>query len=146
YLALRNFYDDSPAAALTYADLSGEYAARETLTAAEWQQVLQRGMQTLNERERQIIALVAFEGRSVREAAQQMKESYVNGRNLYYRGLRKMRQQLPTMPLIGPIDSHKSRKIRLGRFSIHELRHGSNPPFSQQAAWLRRKAYSGVWN
>ena len=63
-----------------------------------------------------------------------------------FAGLGAGHQQLPTMPLIGPIDSHKSRKIRLGRFSIHELRHGSNPPFSQQAAWLRRKAYSGVWN
>jgi RNA polymerase sigma-70 factor (ECF subfamily) len=94
YLALRNFYDDSPAAALADADLSGEYGAREGLTAREWQQVLQRGMKALNEREREMIALVAFEGRSVREAAQQMRESYVNGRNLYYRGLRKVREFL----------------------------------------------------
>src|SRR6516225_10836498 len=45
-----------------------------------------------------------------------------------FAGLGAGHQQLPTMLLIGPIDTHKSRKIRLGRLSIHELRHESSPP------------------
>ena len=94
YLGLRRFYDDSPAAALAEAQLAGESKGREGLTSQEWQQVLQRALLELNPNERRIIGMVAFDGLTVREAAGQIKESYMNGRNLYYRGLKKLRQFL----------------------------------------------------
>ena len=94
FLSFRRFYDDSPASALAEAQLAGDSSRREGLTAQEWQQVLQRAMQDLNTNERRIIGLVAFDGLTLREASGQLQESYVNGRNLYYRGLKKLRQFL----------------------------------------------------
>jgi len=52
---------------------------------------LERGMSELNDKERQIIEAMAFDGLTVREASERVRESYVNGRNHYYRGLRKLR-------------------------------------------------------
>lgn len=101
YLALRNFYDASPAAALLDLELAGE-RGREGMTIQEWQGVLQNGMKELSGKERQIIEWIAYEGLTVREASERIRESYVNGRNLYYRGLRKLRhflcQTTPTRP------------------------------------------------
>jgi RNA polymerase sigma-70 factor (ECF subfamily) len=94
YLALRSFYDGSSAAALAERELAGEWRGSEGLTSDEWRQMLTRGMKALTEKERQIIRVVAFEGLSVREAAERVRESYVNGRNHYYRGLRKLRELL----------------------------------------------------
>lgn len=94
YLALRRFYDDYPAAALAELELAGDRAGREGLSAQEWREVLRRGMAELNHAEREIIAMVAFHGFTLREASERLKESYVNGRNLYYRGLKKLRQFL----------------------------------------------------
>ena len=94
YLALRHFYDDYPAGALVEAELAGETGGRDGLTSREWHQVLRRGMEELNASERKLIGMVAFNGLTVREAAQRIDESYVNGRNLYYRGLKKLRQFL----------------------------------------------------
>ena len=51
-------------------------------------------MKELNPKEKEIISLVAFDGMTVREASERTRESYVNGRNHYYRGLRKLRQFL----------------------------------------------------
>jgi RNA polymerase sigma-70 factor (ECF subfamily) len=48
-------------------------------------------MDELNHKERQIIESVAFDGLTVREASERIRESYGNGRNHYYRGLRKLR-------------------------------------------------------
>jgi RNA polymerase sigma-70 factor, ECF subfamily len=93
YLSLRNFYDASPAAALADSELAGEWG-RNGLTPQEWQQILTRGLRELNEKEKQIIGLVAFDGLTVREASERARESYVNGRNYYYRELRKLREFL----------------------------------------------------
>jgi len=91
YLALRSFYDASPAAALADRELAGEWGGRQGLSTQEWRQVLERGMDELNDKERQIVEAVAFDGLTVREASERARESYVNGRNHYYRGLRKLR-------------------------------------------------------
>jgi len=48
----------------------------------------------LNQRERQIIKLIVFDGLTAREASAQLQESYVNVRNHYYRGLKKLKQIL----------------------------------------------------
>jgi RNA polymerase sigma-70 factor (ECF subfamily) len=95
YLALRNFYDASPTTALAHLELcGGEHSGLDQITTREWSEVLRRGMKELSDKERQIIGLVAFDGLTVREASSRIKESYVNGRNLYYRGLKKLREFL----------------------------------------------------
>ncbi|MBI4908234.1 MAG: sigma-70 family RNA polymerase sigma factor [Acidobacteria bacterium] len=91
YLALRSFYDASPAAALADSELAGGWGGRDGLTFHDWVQVLKRGMTELSDKEKRIITLVAFDGLTVREASERVRESYVNGRNHYYRGLRKLR-------------------------------------------------------
>jgi DNA-directed RNA polymerase specialized sigma24 family protein len=58
---------------------------------------LKSGVNTLNERERQIVELIAFEGLTVREASERMHESYANSRNHYYRALKKLRAFLREM-------------------------------------------------
>ncbi len=91
YLSLRSFYDASPPAALADRELAGEWSGRQGLNAQEWRQELERGMDELNNKERQIIESVAFEGLTVREASERIRESFGNGRNHYYRGLKKLR-------------------------------------------------------
>src|SRR5262245_56675213 len=89
YLVLRNFYDTSTTTVLAHLELSGDQGGRDEITNWEWEQVLCRGIAELGEKERQIIELVSFEGLTVREASDRMRESYTNGRNHYYRGLKK---------------------------------------------------------
>src|SRR5215510_3214749 len=83
YLALRSFYDASPTTALAHLELCGDQSGHDDITTREWEEILRRGMKKLSTKERQIIELVAFEGMTVREASGRMRESYVNGRNLY---------------------------------------------------------------
>src|SRR5262245_40427095 len=99
YLAMRRFYDGSPTTALAHLEVSGERSGREGMNPQEWQEVLRRGMKELNSKERQIIELVGFDGLTVREASEQMHESYANGRNYYYRALKKLRD------FLGPANS-----------------------------------------
>jgi RNA polymerase sigma-70 factor (ECF subfamily) len=94
YLVLRNFYDGSPATALAQLELCVQQSGDEEITAREWEEILRRGIKQLGSKERQIIELVAFDGLTVREASSQMRDSYTNGRNHYYRGLKKLREFL----------------------------------------------------
>jgi RNA polymerase sigma-70 factor (ECF subfamily) len=97
YLSLRSFYDASPITALAHLELSGERSGREGMSTQEWQEVLQQGMKVLNDKERQIVGMIAFEGLTVREASERMDQSYANGRNHYYRALKKLREFLCRM-------------------------------------------------
>ena len=49
-------------------------------------------MKSLNHRERAIIECVSFEGLTLREASARLQVSYVNARNHYYRGLKKLKK------------------------------------------------------
>ena len=109
YLALRSFYDTSPTTALAHLELTGEQSSRQRMTAEEWQTVLKSGMKELSAKERQIIELVAFEGLTVREASERMRESYVNSRNHYYRGLKKLKEILGRNPERSPREVHDVR-------------------------------------
>jgi RNA polymerase sigma-70 factor (ECF subfamily) len=91
YLSLRSFYDASPTTALAHLELGGEQSGRDGMSTEEWRELLQGGMQVLNDKERQIVGLIAFEGLTVREASERMAESYGNSRNHYYRALKKLR-------------------------------------------------------
>ena len=101
YLAHRSFYNASPAAALVDLEMAGK-GSREDITIQQWQEIVQAGMRELNEKERKIIEAIAFEGLTVREASERMRESYINGRNYYYRGLKKLRRCLEHRCLKAP--------------------------------------------
>jgi len=75
------------------------------MSTHDWQDALRHGMKALNRMELQIAGLVAFEGLTVREATERMKESYANGRNHYYRALKKLRESL------GQIGSRPTREV-----------------------------------
>jgi RNA polymerase sigma-70 factor (ECF subfamily) len=92
YLALRSFYNASPAAALVDLELGGDRGSREEMTLEDWQILLHSGVKELNSKEQRMIELIAFDGLTVRQASQRMKESYENGRNHYYRALKKLRR------------------------------------------------------
>jgi len=53
---------------------------------------LLRGMNGLNHQERTMIEWVSFEGLTLREASARLQVSYVNARNHYYRGLKKLKK------------------------------------------------------
>lgn len=92
YLALRSFYNASPAAALVDLEFGGDRRSREEMSIQDWQRLLHSGMKQLSSKEQRIIELIAFDGLTVREASERMKESYESGRNHYYRALKKLRQ------------------------------------------------------
>src|SRR5262249_49296829 len=99
YLAMRRFYDGSPTTALAHLEVSGERSGREGMNPQEWQEDLRRGMEEIKNKERKIVGVVGVDERTGREASEQMHESYANGRNYYYRALKKLRD------FLGPANS-----------------------------------------
>lgn len=61
------------------------------MTIEECSRLLQQGMATLNEKQGKTLELAFFRGLSLAEIADQIGESLCNVRNLYYRGLDKLR-------------------------------------------------------
>jgi len=55
-------------------------------------EVLVRGMKNLNHKERAVIEWVSFEGLTLREASARLGISYVNARNHYYRGIKRLKK------------------------------------------------------
>src|SRR5262245_56009942 len=51
YLALRSFYNASPAAALVDLELAGDRGDHDRITIQEWQQILQKGLNELSRKE-----------------------------------------------------------------------------------------------
>jgi RNA polymerase sigma-70 factor, ECF subfamily len=94
YLALRGFYDASTTFSPAEVQPKCKPSQLERMNSLEWQELLQQALRELNQRQRQIIELIVFDGLNVCEASAQVGESYLNGRNHYYRGLKKLRQIL----------------------------------------------------
>jgi RNA polymerase sigma-70 factor (ECF subfamily) len=66
------------------------------LTFQEWRQVIQRGLATLNEKQRKTLELVCFQGLLLGEIAERTNETLANVRHHYYRGLQGLRRFLQT--------------------------------------------------
>jgi RNA polymerase sigma-70 factor (ECF subfamily) len=94
YLALRGFYDASITAHPAEVRRSCKPNQLEPMENVERRELLQRALQGLNQRERQIIQLIAFDGLTAREASVQMQKPYANVRTHYYRSLKKLKQIL----------------------------------------------------
>ena len=89
YLNTRNFYNQESAEdidSISYGEFSlGKYAP------AELQRLLQEGLATLGEPQKQVIELASYDGLSMKEIADKTGDSLSNVRHHYYRGLQKLR-------------------------------------------------------
>jgi RNA polymerase sigma-70 factor, ECF subfamily len=94
YLARRGFYSALANISLDYLEETRSRKAYHSVNNPELQQFLKLGMHELSETQQQIIEMVAMEGMTLREASMITGVGYVNSRNQYYRGLRKLRQFL----------------------------------------------------
>jgi RNA polymerase sigma-70 factor (ECF subfamily) len=56
--------------------------------------LVERGLSALKERQRRAIELIHFEGYTLLEASEILRESLPNTRNLYYRGMKALREAL----------------------------------------------------
>jgi len=90
YLRIRNFY--------TVEEYSEEQEfhrrpAAEVLglSAAEWARFVARGIAELTPKQRQVIELVHFDGYTLQETSEIVRETFANTRNYYYRGLKALR-------------------------------------------------------
>jgi RNA polymerase sigma-70 factor (ECF subfamily) len=88
YLALRGLYYGQ---ALPQPELRATSKAHDPCGSIDFRDVLQNGMKKLSDRERQIIELVVLHGWTLREVSTHVQQSYTNSRNIYYRGIRKLK-------------------------------------------------------
>jgi RNA polymerase sigma-70 factor (ECF subfamily) len=88
YLALRGLYYTQK---LPKQEVRATSKPHDPCCTIDFRNVLQNGMEKLSERERQIIELVVFHGWTLREVSVHVQQSYTNSRNIYYRGIRKLK-------------------------------------------------------
>jgi RNA polymerase sigma-70 factor, ECF subfamily len=90
YLRIRNFYIQEE---LMEADEFRQWLPSELLglTSAEWTRFVESGIAMLNPKQRQVMELVHFEGYTLTETSELVRETLSNTRNYYYRGLKALR-------------------------------------------------------
>lgn len=97
YLVLRQFYDRRDIQEAVTWEGSGVTAPQ--LATQEAARLVEEALGILNEPQRGTIQLVFFEGMTLKEVAEQTRESLSNVRNHYYRGLDRLRLNLSAQPL-----------------------------------------------
>jgi len=97
YLNIRNFYrqEEISEGREIRRPSSSEFLG---LSPAEWAQYVETGIATLGAKHRRVIELVHFEGYTLQEVSEILRESLANTRNYYYRGLKTLRGILVTEP------------------------------------------------
>lgn len=90
YLRIRNFYRQEE---IAEARDSGRVQSLEFLgmSLTEWARYVETGIAALSAKQREVIGLVHFEGYTLQEASEIVRESLANTRNYYYRGLKDLR-------------------------------------------------------
>jgi RNA polymerase sigma-70 factor (ECF subfamily) len=96
HLTLRKFYDLQalPSESLYGWEPCCAPVDGEDLTLSNRMICIQDGLASLSHKQRKIIELAYFEGLELNEIAQTTRESVVNVRNSYYRGVRKLRDSI----------------------------------------------------
>jgi DNA-directed RNA polymerase specialized sigma24 family protein len=64
------------------------------MSSTEWTPYVETGIATLGSKQRRVIELVHFDGYTLQEASEILRESLANTRNLYYRGLKLLKEFL----------------------------------------------------
>jgi len=94
YLNLRNFYGRLKGSDINEWELPHNSNGWNGLTYHEWARVIERGLETLNQKERKTLEMAYFHGLLLKEIAEHLEEPLPNIRNHYYRGLKKLRDFL----------------------------------------------------
>jgi len=93
YLGIRNSYNQ-----VELSEVREIRASRSPdllgMTPAEWALYVEAGVEALNQKQRQVIEMVHFEGRTLQEISEILRETLANTRNYYYRGLNALRDRL----------------------------------------------------
>lgn len=90
YLRIRNFYKQeevSEARGMRKVHLPEPLG----MNPAEWSRYVEKGIGALHAKQRHVIELVHFEGYSLQESSEIMRETLASTRNHYYRGLKALR-------------------------------------------------------
>jgi RNA polymerase sigma-70 factor, ECF subfamily len=97
YLACRHFYSSKDIGEYTVNRIPAprELLYDESLEAHLGRDGLQRGLADLSAEQRETLRLYFFEGYSLEEIAAHIGQSNGNVRHYYYRGLEKLRRQMP---------------------------------------------------
>jgi RNA polymerase sigma-70 factor (ECF subfamily) len=72
-------------------ELAAAPRSAESLTEQEAKRLVEQGLEMLNQPQRETLSLAFFEGLSMADIGKHRKESVVNVRHHYYRGLNKLR-------------------------------------------------------
>ena len=94
YLNLRSFYDSREESSIEPWDVAHKSNGWNGLSYEDWARVIQKGLTTLNDKERKTLHLAYFQGLLLKEIAEEMAEPLPNVRNYYYRGMKKLRSFL----------------------------------------------------
>jgi RNA polymerase sigma-70 factor, ECF subfamily len=93
YLRIRHFYNDEELA--EGREIRGAQGPEVMgMSSGEWSRYVETGIATLGTKQRRVIELVHFDGYTLQEASEILRESLANTRNLYYRGLKELREFL----------------------------------------------------
>jgi RNA polymerase sigma-70 factor (ECF subfamily) len=117
YLRIRNFYKQQEV--LEGQQIrAGSPESIAGMNRSEWTRFVESGIGKLNAPQRQTIQMVHFEGRTLKEAAEILRESLPNTRNYYYRGLKALRVYLE---VTAEAQTAKQEAI-LGRMNAYHLK------------------------
>jgi RNA polymerase sigma-70 factor (ECF subfamily) len=107
YLRIRNFYtqEELVEAHEFHRRLPAELLG---LSSAEWTRFVESGIAALNPKQRQVMELVHFEGYTLQETSEIVRETLTNTRNYYYRGLKALRTFLQVHRDVKPADERVS--------------------------------------
>jgi DNA-directed RNA polymerase specialized sigma24 family protein len=61
------------------------------LSSCEWARFVEAGIASLNPKQRKVMELVHFQGYTLQETSEIVRETVSNTRNYYYRGLKALR-------------------------------------------------------
>ena len=103
YLNTRNFYNQESAEDTRDIDLFSrdEFLTSGGYAPAELRLLLQEGLASLGESQKQVIELASYDGLSMKEIADKTGNSLSNVRHHYYRGLQKLRSFITRPPRFG---------------------------------------------
>jgi RNA polymerase sigma-70 factor (ECF subfamily) len=91
YLSVRRFYAPTESLELEHLPAGDSESRWNDLNRQECRRVIEQGLATLSDRQRAIIEMACFQGKSMSEIAAAVNESVANVRNHYYRGLKKLK-------------------------------------------------------
>jgi len=110
YLSIRNFYKQE--------ELSEARDIRKShgpellgMSTTEWARYVETGLTILSPKQREVIELVHFEGHTLQETGEILRESLANTRNYYYRGLKALRAFLSAKAAL----NEGKERVGLGR-------------------------------